>query len=608
VVSVIPVAADDNRQRPSRTRVAKRLRQVRRGVVRPRWYALRPWLMIVSVIGVVVLGTWGAEREYPSYSLFDSFYFALSLFALGGSFSPPVDPVLQVARVLAPLITGYALAQAVIVLFRDNLRLVRIEMFARDHVLMAGLGSTGSRLVRALDDADRRVVAIERAGANPAVATCRDRGISVLLGDARDELLLGRARLDRADQMFIACGDDRIDMDIAAAATKLMERHAESRAPGDDLTVFVALDDLRLWRALSARMLTSRQPPGVRLELFHAYEAAAKKLVDTHPPFRNDELRPHVVLVGAAGVGEALILRIGRRWLAESRDPEARLRVTIIGPDADRERDWLIARYPDLERVCELAACQNSLQEGDLAGVVPAIGDAPSSVYVCLENETEALAAALALGRLPVLAGVRIVLTLQDSDAGMANALEQTRREHDEVTSFGVLTNALTGGLLLSGVSELLAQAKHEEYVRAEERRGVTPEANPSMRGWDEIGRSLRSENRAFVGGIAQKLEMVGCTLAPSPLADPANLRFGFTGDQVELLARQEHDRWAESRRRHGYTYGPIRSDDGAEKHHPLLVDFADLPPEEQEKDREPVRQLPLMLASAGFEVVPRSG
>jgi hypothetical protein len=576
--------------------------------VRPRWYALRPWVIMLSVVAVLVLGTWGAEREHPSFSLFDSFYFALSLFTLGGSFNPPVDPVLQAARILAPLITGYAVVQAVVVLFRDNLKLVRIGVFARGHVVLAGLGSTGSRLVRALDDADHRLVAIERDRSNPGVAACRDRGISVLIGDARDELLLGRSRLDRADHLFIACGDDRIDMDVAAAATRLVAEGPRKRPAGDELTVFVALDDLRLWRALSARMLTSEPRPGVRLELFHVYEAAAKVLVDEHPPFDAGESHPHVMLVGTDGVGEALILWIGRRWLAERSGSGQRIALTILSPDASDARKWLLSRYPELERVCEVDACANSLQEGQLgAGVERARDGAgpPSSVYVCRADESEALAAALALGKLLALSAAPVTVTLQDSDAGMANALLRTGEGLDNVTPFGALTAALTGGLLLSGVTELLAQAKHEEYVRSEERNGKTPEENPAMRPWAELPKTLKSENRAFVGGIARKLELVGCTVVPSPLADPNNGRFAFSDDQIEMLARQEHERWMQSRIRHGYSYGPVRYDKGRDKRHPLLVDFADLPPEEQEKDRRPVRQLPAMLARAGFEVVP---
>jgi hypothetical protein len=190
----------------------------------------------------------------------------------------------------------------------------------------------------------------------------------------------------------------------------------------------------------------------------------------------------------------------------------------------------------------------------------------------------------------------------------MANALMQTKRGLDNVTPFGVLTAALTGGLLLSGVTELLAEAKHEEYVRSEALNGNTPANNPSMRPWGEIGRSLKSENRAFVGAIARKLELVGCTVVPSPLADPTNGCFEFSQEQIERLARDEHERWMESRRRQGYSYGPVRQDEGPHKRHPLLVDFAELPPEEQEKDRSPVRQLPAMLARAGFQVLPLGG
>ena len=594
-------------RRAKRVRVAKRLRQARRGWVRRRWSALRPWVIVVSVLGVLVLGTWGAEREYPSYSLLDSFYVALSLFALGGSFQPPVDPVLQVARILAPLITGYAVVRAVILLFRDNFELVRIATLARAHIVVAGLGSTGSRLVRALDDADLRVVVIERDRANPRVAACRDRGISVLIGDARDPLLLGRSRLARADHLFIACGDDRIDMDIAAAAARLVAEAPRQRLAGEELTVFVALDDLRLWRALSARALTSEVLPGVRFELFHVYEAAATELVDDHPPYSPETTHPHVMLIGSEGLGEALILRIGRRWLAERREVSARITVTIVSAHATDDCDWLLARYPELERVCELHGCVNTLQDGDLGAGVQSARDVAgplSSVYVCLEGESDALAAALALGKLPALSGTTIVVTLQDSDAGMANALVQTRRELDNVAPFGVLTAALTGGLLLNGVTELLARAKHEEYVHSEELNGNTPAGNPSMRPWNQIERTLKSENRAFVSDIGRKLGLVDCAVVPSPLADPTDGCFEFSSDQIEQLATVEHERWMESRRRRGYRYGRARRDQGSDKRHPLFVDFADLPAEEQEKDRSPVRHLPAMLARAGFEVV----
>jgi hypothetical protein len=599
------VSVDVEPARPGR--IASRLRHVRRSSLRPFWHAIRPVAILLSVATVFVLGTIGAEAEYPSYTLFDSFFAALSLFTLGGSFEPPLPASLQIARALAPILTGYAVIQALIVLFRDNVQLVRIGLFARRHVVMAGLGSTGSRLVRALYDTDDRIVAVELDRANPAIATCRDRGISALIGDARDEFVLRRTGLLRAHHLFVACGDDRVDMDVAAAASELVKRHCRRR-PEDTLTIIVALDDLRLWRGLSARILTAARRPGIRLELFHVHEAAARILVERHSPFAGGDPAPHVLLVGVDGVGEALVLRIARRFLAQRTQSDQKLPVTILSPAAEAECAWLLARYPAMARVCNLRSCTNSLQDGDIdAGVAAAsaMSGPPQSIYVCLSDESEAISTGLALAKLPALNAVSPIVTLQDSDSGMANALEETGRPIDQVTVFGVLSEALTGGLMLGGLTELLARAKHEEYLRSEELKGTTPTQNAAMRPWTELPTSMQSENRAFVDGIPMKLQRARFTVIPSPLADPGNGCVSFSPHVIEKLAEDEHDRWSQSRIAHGYRYGPVRKDEGPDKRHPLLVAWEDLPADEKEKDRSPVRQLPAMLARAGFEVVP---
>ena len=70
----------------------------------------------------------------------------------------------------------------------------------------------------------------------------------------------------------------------------------------------------------------------------------------------------------------------------------------------------------------------------------------------------------------------------------------------------------------------------------------------------------------------------------------------------MEELAQLEHDRWAADLERDGwrYTDGPKNPD---QKLHPLLILWKDLPEEQREKDREPMRSLPEMLAGVGFEL-----
>jgi hypothetical protein len=73
-------------------------------------------------------------------------------------------------------------------------------------------------------------------------------------------------------------------------------------------------------------------------------------------------------------------------------------------------------------------------------------------------------------------------------------------------------------------------------------------------------------------------------------------------GEELEALARGEHDRWMRDLVRDGWrpTDGPKDPD---RKLHPLLVPWDELDEVEREKDRAPMRELPVTLARAGLEI-----
>jgi hypothetical protein len=153
----------------------------------------------------------------------------------------------------------------------------------------------------------------------------------------------------------------------------------------------------------------------------------------------------------------------------------------------------------------------------------------------------------------------------------------------------------------LRGANEVLARAKHEQYVRDELTEGNSVDRNPSMRRWDQLPESMREDNRKFADGIGDKLTATGCILVPMSLRDPDEPPFAFTDEEVELLARQEHDRWVRSKLEDGWRYGKPRND--ALKIHDQLVDWEALDETNRNRDRGPVRRLPEMLELTGFRI-----
>jgi hypothetical protein len=562
----------------------------------PWWHAARPFVLGGLVAGVLVLGTIGFQRlELPHgehYGFWDSLFRALRLFGLEGIIEPRLPWQLLVAGIVGPVLTGYAAALALLRLFRTQAQLLGIRLFYRGHVIVVGLGTTGTRLAHAFHAEHRRVVAVDAAEPAAQASGCAERGIPVLVGNAADAEVLGNAGIVRASQLVVATGDDSVNLDVSLVARRLVPRSQRGI-----LNALVHVTDLALWHRLSADAITGDHP-AVRLEFFNVPLSAARLMVDSHPP---DGSR--LCLVGVEELGQDVLLHLAGAWRA--RGTGAPLPVIVAGPEAAERVDGLVARHPDLESVCELDVRSVAVESALLQTGEILLGDGgppARRAFVCLPRAAEALSVGLGLRRRPDTRDTHVVVALPDAETGAGRALREEAAHTGRLDVFGVLNAALTPQLIGHGLTEAIARAKHADYVRAERAKGVTPAQNASMAPWDELPESLRDSNRRFADGVGATLRALGCAVVPAPLIDPRGPLLRFGPDEVERLAREEHDRWARDLRRDGWqpTDGPKDPD---RKLHPLLVSWEELSEEEREKDRDPVRALPRMLAEAGLEV-----
>ena len=70
----------------------------------------------------------------------------------------------------------------------------------------------------------------------------------------------------------------------------------------------------------------------------------------------------------------------------------------------------------------------------------------------------------------------------------------------------------------------------------------------------------------------------------------------------TEILAEQVHDRWAKGRMDDGWTYGPQRDD--ANKKHPCLVPYSELPESEKEYDRATALTTLKLIRKLNYRIV----
>lgn len=91
-------------------------------------------------------------------------------------------------------------------------------------------------------------------------------------------------------------------------------------------------------------------------------------------------------------------------------------------------------------------------------------------------------------------------------------------------------------------------------------------------------------------------------TYIPQPVDTSQVELSGELLELAERMAENVHDVWAKTRIEQGWTYGLERND--AEKKHPCLVPYDQLPEEEKVYDRNTSLETLRFIVAEGFEIV----
>ena len=325
----------------------------------------------------------------------DVVYLSLQLFTLESGSVPATGAPwpLEVARLAAPAASATALIAALMTAFQEQIREWRLGR-TRSHAVVCGLGTAGARLVTQLRDADHRVVAIEADGLNPAIATARHRGAVVIVGDARDRDTLRRARLARASHLVCLTGSDEINGEVVLDAMDLV---AERRGPA--LMCLARIRDPDLCVLMRSDELAASHPGGTRLDFFNLDEQGARLMLRDFPPFPADGPDtdpPAVMVVGLSQLGQSLVAEVARQWRAHPAARGRRISITVMDPDAITIIDRLCRRYPQLDHAANISPVVADVDPVDTDAIA---GSGADTIYICVDDDSGALRAALALQR-----------------------------------------------------------------------------------------------------------------------------------------------------------------------------------------------------------------
>jgi hypothetical protein len=568
------------------------------------------WIILL-LLGFLslVLATIGFFKYFTLHnepkSLVTALYNAFWAFNIEpGNLSSPIPWELEIARWVSPVIAMYAVLLGFAALFKDQVRLFTLG-FLRNHVIICGLGQKGLNIARNFRENRLSVVIIEMDGNNPHIAACREFGAIVLIGDARDDYLLEKAGVKRARYLIGVCGEDGVNSDVAVIARKLVDKRTNGK-----LNCTIHIKEPNLWVLLRSQEFSAEENSTFRLDIFNIYDQGAKQLLREFPfssSKQGEEISPHLLIVGFGPFAEQLILNSARRWSPEYDITHKKLHISVIDPQVETHIQRICQEYSLVDQVCEwksLPFDTDSLEFFKADFLLSRENELEvSMVYVMVENESIGLSSALTLLERMRSSPVRILVRINE-EKGLASLIRETRRTtnlFDKLFLFGLMERTCKLDLIYNSSHESISRAIHEEYLKQEEAKGNMPGSSPILVPWDSLPEEYKEMNRTQADSIGTKLHAINCNILP--WTDYGGDKFTFTLGELELLAALEHERWCTQKRLQGWQYGSNRDD--RLKLHPSLVQYGDprLSEEEKEKDRNTIRQIPLYLAMAGYQI-----
>ena len=337
-------------------------------------------------------------------------------------------------------------------------------------------------------------------------------------------------------------------------------------------------------------------------------------MLQENPPLsdRSHGQVPHILIIGLGKMGQQLVIGLARSWKLSNPDMDKKMEISVIDIAAEQKLQSLQNQNPRLNKLVEFQAINIDLLSGDFdkAAELFFTGDDFNLdiVYICLDDETFCLQTGLRLNHQFRSQSLPIVMRMLES-GGLALLLgddldKQNRTSFGNLKIFDLLDQTCTAELIQMGTHEILARNLHAVYLEGSQGSGEALREDDALVTWDKLPNYLKESNRQLADRIPAMLSVTGYKIAPLRDWDAENLTFQeyIPGDdQVSLMARMEHENWCQGKMQDGWEYGQIKNSEN--KQNPNLLPWDDLPEIEKEKNKKYIRDLPKLLAQAGFQI-----
>jgi hypothetical protein len=612
--------------------------------MRRSFLARHEWALIgLLAVGTFLVGCFGYAQVFDwgpgatEHTFWDLIYASLQLFIFEATDATAGWPLhLQIARALAPLIVLYSAALAVWSKVDEQVALYKLLLRKRRFVVVCGIGETGFRIAKDYCfNSAKRVVVIDQNPLNALAAELAGYGAIFVCGNAMDPLVLIRAQVVYAKEIFLCTSDDKVNIAIAKTAERLtrslgereirrMERIAEKNEPqiGEEppslaLRCFVCVDTPDIFEVFKKHSFFEVNSTRFSIRLFNRRETIARNIFRVcapdlyYRPNTPEDAPMHILLIGFEALVRELILQVA---LTAHYADLRRARVTVLCREYSEDSvERFLYRFPQLREVIDIDFVLE-----DPMTISEEKWDSLQSecafrvCYVAMHNDVEGILSARRLNRLRRLMQCEplnfvVCLNQQNTLAEIIDddflPVEEDKSalpEFEPIEYFETLDYTLSINVVVNEELDLMARALHYAYLRAQAARGEDSTFNASVAPWSELPVHKKKANQHAAAHMDVKLRIGGCRARPLKAPEP-EVRFPPDEETLEKLAELEHRRWMADKFLAGYSYGDVRDED--RMLHPDLIPWEALSESDRDKDRDNIRAMAGLLATVDRKI-----
>ena len=436
------------------------------------------------------------------------------------------------------------------------------------------------QLISDFKDNKENVVIIEKNGNNTNILKAENLGAIVLIGEYSDFFMLAKAKIHRANYLIAFTDNDYQNIEVGINANRILkekEKFQKSKIKAK-IKCFIHIRDTDL---RNTEFLLDPHPRFI-LKTFNIFENSTRflflsKAVEPILKKWSERKQVHLLIVGFREMGEAVLLQAAKLGVF----PEGeKLKFTILDQNIHIQKDNFMYRYPNIEEICDitfkeleldnLLELKKILIDEDLQNV--------TAIFLCLDDKSleiqykDCLISELEYEKIPMY------IHIDDNEEVIKLPTNYP------IFAFGLVENLSNREFIVNEKLDDLARLIHDDF------RSLFKE----MPEWDNLVNFKKESNRLQADHNLIKLRIINRRIAHFKGKSPRD--FKFTDEELELLARMEHNRWCAEQ----YIYLKDLTKEASED----LKPFDELPEIEKEKDYNAVKKIPSLLAGKKNEIL----